>query len=1325
MKKILAAVAALTALVFWACHLSPTDGGTSINVEGDSSWVDYDSLKIFLLDTNGTVLDTLFRGKLNALSQLNGLSAEKYAGGEAVFHIEGYRGDTLVFEQDRKFSERTGLAVVETTLVIGMPLKTLALAPESLSLYLGGGEGLIKVSGTPVFAKPELEWTATGDALDMVVKPGAWEARLLPKKEGDVTVTVHPKSDKVLQKSLVVHVLKDAPVLEISPAKAYIATGTKIEFSVKSRQAYGSVVEYAWDLDGDGAWDDSLAGTWKDKAADLPKQSHTYDQAGSFKPRFRAKDSEGNYGYGEAQVEVGERKPSVQLGPRNDTISIKDTVLFQGDISESGGKLSSYIWDFNGDGKPEDSASLTDSSTSLKVSRSFPDSGVYTVRLRAHDASGKVGEDSVIVTVLRDAPVLSPGQDTTAKSRVPIEFHGLATQKFGTVVMYKWDYDGNGVFDDSSAAPLMKTFTYPVEGVYKARFYARDDDDNITIRIRTITINDAPFLILSKHADTVISIRDSIVLTASIRNDDGKALQYGWDYDGDGKLDDSANSSLTTIPVSNGHRYLTAGSFKTVLQVKDITGKALTDTVAVQVDLDPPKADLGKDTTVLVGTLLKVRLLGADRFGSIVKRELDIGGTGTFVPLSQQETTLTMPATKTKLRLIGKVTDDDGQIGKDTMDVNVIYASENKLASLFISPPGIAIKPDFSPDSMAYAVTVANSLTSVVIGGAANDKNATVTVNGSPLSPSVTSVSVNLIVGVNAIPIVVTAQDSTTRTYTLNFKRLPSGNNNLSGISSSPALSLTPAFGPDVQAYTASVAYTVTSVSFGATTADKTAGVTVNGTPLSASVPAVPVALAVGSNALPIVVTAEDSTTKTYTVNITRLPSTNAALSALTTPSVPGLSPAFAPAGISYTLSIADIVDSVQVTPTAAETLAKITVNGVAVASGALSQKIAATVGTSAVTVVVTAPDNTTKKTYTITVKRPSWQPVGAAPFSPAHSGFQCMIQDKGVVYAGYIDSAASNKPVVMRKDSTGWVSLAPASIVDISASNMKLVMHKDVLYLGYNAPGSGYSAVYVRKFVGGTWQAVGAGHVIGPVGSDIFDLDFDLKDSVYMSQPIYYSTKNTSLWKFDGTNWRFFAQTVSGDSATYTMMAADPVSGTAGLAWMKVPYSAVTGTVMIDTLSIHKPTGIGSDTTVTTSFLPWGVSGWTAALVPIAFELDPSGIPYYVYAEPVNKKIAIKRLSGTSWIDVGPVGFSDGAATNFRLAFQGSTPIVAYRDATLKTVVVKQWTGSAWIPLGNPDILKGDVTGIDLSAGGTSAWLGFGDAANTNRATVEARILP
>lgn len=97
--------------------------------------------------------------------------------------------------------------------------------------------------------------------------------------------------------------------------------------------------------------------------------------------------------------------------------------------------------------------------------------------------------------------------------------------------------------------------------------------------------------------------------------------------------------------------------------------------------------------------------------------------------------------------------------------------------------------------------------------------------------------------------------------------------------------------------------------------------------------------------------------------------STDATLSALTLSSGT-LSPTFASGTTSYTVSVANTVTSITITPTVNTSGATVQVAGTTVASGSASASQALAVGANTISLVVTAADGSTTETYTVTATR-------------------------------------------------------------------------------------------------------------------------------------------------------------------------------------------------------------------------------------------------------------------------------------------------------------------------------------------------------------------
>ena len=400
----------------------------------------------------------------------------------------------------------------------------------------------------------------------------------------------------------------------------------------------------------------------------------------------------------------------------------------------------------------------------------------------------------------------------------------------------------------------------------------------------------------------------------------------------------SDNADLTGLTISSG-------TLSPQFSSSDITYTASVDNSVTQVTVTPTASDSSAAITVNDNTVTSGN--GYIVIGLIAGEP----NTVTVIVTAQDSTTKTYIITLTRAASLS-----------DNADLTGLTISSGTLS------------PQFSSSDITYTASVDNSVTQVTVTPTASDSSATITVNDNTVTSGNGYILTGLIAGEpNTVTVIVTAQDSTTKTYTITLTRAASLSDNadLTGLTISSG-TLSPQFSSSDITYTASVDNSVTQVTVTPTASDSSAAITVNGNTVTSGNGYILTGLTAGEpNTVTVIVTAQDSTTKTYTITLTRAASLsdNADLTGLTISSGT-LSPQFSSSDITYTASVDNSVTQVTVTPTASDSSATITVNDNTVTSGTGYILTGLTVGEpTTVTVIVTAQDSTTK-TYTITLTR-------------------------------------------------------------------------------------------------------------------------------------------------------------------------------------------------------------------------------------------------------------------------------------------------------------------------------------------------------------------
>jgi len=205
--------------------------------------------------------------------------------------------------------------------------------------------------------------------------------------------------------------------------------------------ADGKIVLYEWDFETDGTYDYSNTLTGE--------ITHQYITAGTYTATLRVTDNEGATATDTTTIIVAEppspnHAPHADAGP-DQTVTVDETVLFDGKGTDDDGTIALYEWDYNSDGNYETS-SQSDGSGSYVYS----EAGNYKARLRVTDNNGTSSTDTALITVLEKnhvpvAKINKPYDGRSYNDVDPISFDGsTSTDSDGDVLTYKWTDDSTG-----------------------------------------------------------------------------------------------------------------------------------------------------------------------------------------------------------------------------------------------------------------------------------------------------------------------------------------------------------------------------------------------------------------------------------------------------------------------------------------------------------------------------------------------------------------------------------------------------------------------------------------------------------------------------------------------------------------------------------------------------------------------------------------------------------------------------------------------------------------------------------------------------------------
>ena len=182
--------------------------------------------------------------------------------------------------------------------------------------------------------------------------------------------------------------------------------------------------------------------------------------------------------------------------------------------------------------------------------------------------------------IANSPPVADPGGPYSGMEGQAITLDGSGSaDSDGSISLYEWDVEGDGVYDYSSASPL-QGHTYTQQGTYSINLRVTDNLGATSGAVTTATIADS-LPVAGFSASPVSGITP---LTVNFTDDStgyAQPLSYAWDFDNNGTIDSSVQNP--------SYVYSSAGIFSVSLTVTDSDGSAssLTRTDYITACLSP------------------------------------------------------------------------------------------------------------------------------------------------------------------------------------------------------------------------------------------------------------------------------------------------------------------------------------------------------------------------------------------------------------------------------------------------------------------------------------------------------------------------------------------------------------------------------------------------------------------------------------------------------------------------------------------------------------------------------------------------------------------
>lgn len=594
-------------------------------------------------------------------------------------------------------------------------------------------------------------------------------------------------------------------------------------------------------------------------------------------------------------------------------------------LNSAAQEVALYLWDTNNDQKYDTvttTSLLTLQGNNKNQEISF---GVLTTK------GDSIGGATIAIQRAGQKPQVKIGQGFTLAPKEKALLLGEAVCKTGGIVLYQWDFDGDGLYDWNRKDVGTVNYRYYVPGTYLAKFMVTASSGEKDSGIVEIIVEGNPVSL----AESELGI--PYILSPKKGDKVPQSFFLSWEKIKADSFTVIMDSKFPpTIPIGSGIRNheLSLGTTRDGVQYFQVIAY-----LGNQVSFSPihPLTLIPNNPPLITSTaedLSKSVLPGSSYIDTLIASDPN-GDPLTFTYLTGPSN-LTLdkgilrwtPQDKDAGNQYIQVQVTDNQGGADTLGfvLTVLPSKEFRLNSLEVSQ-GV-MKPPFHPDSISYTINLPSEAEKVHLLPVAKSSTASIQVGNVQVVSGAISPDTTISTGITSIPVRVVAADGISeRTYRVNFVRRPSRNINL--VDLLPSIGkLEPDFSNTVYRYTLEVNNIDSLISFTTTSTHSKAVLTLNGKEIISGKSSFPITLKTGVNFIEIKVESESAdTSHVFEIAVTRQYSSVATLSGLNI-SKGKVSPSFSPNIFSYTDSLSWVDSVVTLSPITTHPRASLSLDG-------------------------------------------------------------------------------------------------------------------------------------------------------------------------------------------------------------------------------------------------------------------------------------------------------------------------------------------------------------------------------------------------------------